>query len=164
VDKQLRELERKVAGGDPDAEEKLAALQERMRTRYPVLLNFTGQSVRGSNTLWLRANGSNLFDNGSILPRNGILKSIIVQVDQVPEWDYKIEIMNWTSDQTISSASARLKRGTKQALLRPLKGEIMIPAMKGFGIRVTRIGGGGPGTEGQRSKFDAIHVMLEIWI
>jgi hypothetical protein len=169
VDRELRELEREAASGDADAVERLEAMRERVRVRHPFLLNFTGRAVLPGNPidgapfgeayLWLNANGSYDFDLGSILPRDGILKNIIIQTDQVTEQSYQIGIfkMHMISGKN-RLAAATLKEGVQQACLAPLKGEIIIPKMTPFGVRLKRSSGD------QRSKFDAIHIALEIWM
>jgi hypothetical protein len=169
MDRELRELERKAAGGDLEAAGRLAVMQERVRIRYPFLLNFTGCAVLPGNPidgapfgeayLWLNANGSYDFDLGSMLPRDGILKNIIIQTDQVTTQSYQIGIFKMhmiTEKDRLATAS--LKEGVQQACLGPLKGEIIIPKMMPFGVRLKRTSGD------QRSKFDAIHIALEIWM
>jgi hypothetical protein len=174
MDRQIRELERAAASGDPDAVERLAVARERVRVRHPFLFTFTGCYVP-DKWLWLSPQGN--YGSGKVLgpllPRNGVLRSVTYQVDQTPDYDYKIAVMLWPDEGTEVFSTARLKAGKKQCLMEPLKGEQVLPAMTPFGVRLerqapkpSRIPSGLVFAMGQaqRSKFSAVQITLEFWM
>jgi len=172
MDKQLRELERLAATGDPEAEAKLAVYRDRLRVKHPFLFHFNGGRIARRDRHHLNWDANDqcsyhwLFTSslvrderyrlGHVLPRSGILESITVQVDQAVIQEYQIGIMQESTTKIFGSA--RLKVGDSVACMPKLgEGEIIIPKLTPFGVRVRSNGQ-------QGSTFNAIHVMLEIWM
>lgn len=166
MDTKLRELERRAAGGDAEAEKRF--LMEKLRTGnyYPVLLQFymgmlgrhspvtKGRMFDGyDHSTHLRPAGGS-FDCGPLLPVDGILRSVSASVDVDSDCQYTVETVNikggWNK---ILAKSKVLGAGVKASVNRELYARI--PGGVPLGVRM-----GGD----QRSTFSAINVTLEIWI
>ena len=168
MDKKLRDLERRVAGGDSGAKKQL--LRERMRIDHyhPVMFTFgsLGDPIYGSR--WLTGCGlsSEHLMIGPVLPATGILRGMSVLVGRAVSVPYTVE--TWITDQVQATLAipTEIKAAGRRDLL------IEVPRLVPIGVRVVRdeimdverFRAVYTETDAQRSTFSAIYVNLEIWI
>ena len=172
MDTKLRELERRAASGDPEAEKRFLMEKLRSGNYYPVLLRFyearsglaelvtCGRMFDGyDHSARLKTPGLGETRNcGPMIPVDGILRSVSVSVNYVGMCNYTIEICDVNTlgpgfDWNKVLAKSIFSSGVKVEVNRDIYARI--PGGTPLGVRI-----GGD----QSSTFSAICVTLEIWI